>query len=81
MTNRENIVNSLNQFADDETIKVAKGLTEEEADKFAQRIERDITAQKGPTPVTTISKLRRQNDDLSYRLQFAVELWSSMNLK
>ena len=81
MTNKENILNSLNELADDETVKVAKGMTEEEAEIFAKRIEKDISNQKGATPVTTISKLRRHNDGLTYHLQFAVELWSSINLK
>jgi len=81
MTKKENILNSLNELADDDTVKVAKGMTEKEAEIFAKRIEKDISTQKGPTPVTTISKLRRYNDGLTYHLRFAVELWSSINLK
>lgn len=81
MTNKENILNSLNELADDETVKVAKSMTEEEAERFANRIEKDISTQKGATPITTISELRRDNDGLTYRLQFTAELWSSINLK
>lgn len=80
MKSKENILNSVDPIADDETKKIANDLTDFEAEKFANRIKKDIKSQESATPITTISKLRRYGDRLSYKLRFTVELSSSINL-
>ena len=81
MSSKENILYSLDGTAEVETIKIANELTDLEASKLAIRIEKEISNFKGPILITTISKLRKTEDALSFKFRLAVEIWNSIGLK